>query len=198
MKLLISLLLFLPPGLLLADPTSSPTNQQIQLLLLRAKTNDADAEFELGKCYHEGLGVKKDSAESLRWYEKAAEHGIVEAQMMVGVSYWTGLEVKADEEKGVKWFEKAAEEGEPGAFFYLGASYYLGKGVQQDYLKSYIWTLVFKASGQTTIPKDTADVDFKIKDLEQKLSAKQIAEGRKRAREVVAKLSKKPRFLKVD
>lgn len=79
---------------------------------------------------------------------------------------------------------------EPGAFFYLGASYYLGKGVKQDYVQSYKWTLLYKKSKSTFIPN--ADIDYKLADLEQKMTPEQIGEAEKMAKEAEARLSKKP------
>jgi len=99
-----------------------------------------------------------------------------------------------DGARGVKWFRKAADQGEPGAFHYLGAAYYLGKGVKQDYVQCYKWTLLFKHSGRSVIPDDPASVDTQAADVEGKLTAKQIEEGRKLAEEAEVKLSKLARF----
>jgi TPR repeat protein len=171
--------------------TNAPiTPREFESYLVRAKSGDSDAEFMLGKCYYDGLGVAVDKAEALKWIEKAAEQGIPEAQMMVGINYWLGIDVKMDEAKGVQWFRKAAEQGEPGSFFYLGASYYLGKGVKQDYVQSYKWTLLYKESKSTFI--HNADIDYKLADLEQKMTPEQISEAEKMAKETEARLSKKP------
>ena len=174
--------------------TNIITHNEFESLRIKAEKGNAEAEFNLGKCYHEGLGVKQDKAEALKWTEKAAAQGIPQAQMMAGLSYWLGMDVKMDEAKGVKWFEKAAEQGEAGGFYYLGAAYYLGKGVKQDYVESYKWTLLFKESGPSVIPSDTAGVDFKLADLEGKMTAKQIAKGKQLAKEEKMRLSKTARF----
>jgi hypothetical protein len=88
----------------------------------------------------------------------------------------------------------AADEGEPGAFFYLGAAYDLGKGAKQDNVQSYKWTLVFKASGQSVIPKDTSDVEGKLKALANKMTKEEIELAKKLANETIQRLSTKPRF----
>ena len=168
--------------------------EQFKVLTLRAKTGDPEAEFILGRCYFNGLGVAQNKAEALKWFEKSANQGIVEAEMMVGISYWTGVDVKMDGARGVKWFRKAADQGEPGAFHYLGAAYYLGRGVKQDYVQCYKWTLLFQQSGRSVIPDDPASVDTQAADVEGKLTAKQIEEGRRLAEKAEAKLSKMPRF----
>jgi hypothetical protein len=82
--------------------TNIITHNEFESLRIKAEKGNADAEFNLGKCYHEGMGVKQDKAEALKWTEKAAAQEIPEAQMMVGLSYWLGMDVKMDEAKGVK------------------------------------------------------------------------------------------------
>lgn len=154
--------------------------------------------MQVGKCYHEGLGVKQSSVESLKWIEKAAQQGIVEAQMMAGISYWNGLDVKMDEKRGIRWFEKAANQGEPGAFYYLGAAYYLGKGVKQDYLECYKWELVFMDSSRSTIPDDAASLNARISEVEGKLTPGQIKTGREEAKTLKERLSKMPGYSATD
>ena len=168
--------------------TNEPS--EFESLHIKAEKGDADAQFNLGRCYYDGLGVTQDKAEALKWTEKAAAQGIPEAQMMVGLSYWLGMDVKMDETNGVKWFKKAAEQGEPGGFFYLGAAYYLGKGVGQNYVESYKWTLLFKESGSSVIPSDTADVDYKLADLKGKMTPEQIEEAKRLAKEEKAQIFK--------
>lgn len=163
-------------------------------LLKQAKAGNADAQMQVGKCYHEGIGTKEDKSEALKWVEKAAEQGIVEAEMMVGISYWNGLDVKMDEQKGIKWFRKAAKQGEPGALHFLGAAYFLGKGVKQDYLESYKWSLAFRASGRSVIPEDTVSLDAQISEIESKLSPEQIKEGKEQAEKLKEQMLQFPRY----
>ena len=136
-------------GALAEDQTTNYIFSSLNIddLRARARTGDADADFALGNIYRDGVMVKQDKIEALKWFEKAAEQGNVGAQFMVGLNYWVGLDVKMDEAKGMMWFRKAADQGEPGAFHYLGAAYYLGKGVKQDYVQCYKWTLLFMETG---------------------------------------------------
>ncbi len=164
---------------------------------LKAKslTNDAAADFALGSIYRDGVMVKQDKAEAVKWFEKAAEHGNVGAQMMVGINYWLGLDVKLDEAKGIRWFERAAERGEPGAFHYLGAAYYLGKGVKQDYVQCLKWTLLFMETGSPLIPDDSASLKAQLADVESKLTPAQIEEGKRLAAETRARLKENGKWL---
>lgn len=45
-----------------------------------AEQGDAEAQFNLGKCYYHGDGVNRDLKEAVYWFRKAAEQGHVKAQ----------------------------------------------------------------------------------------------------------------------
>jgi len=71
----------------------------------------AQAQFELGFCYAEGLGVTKDEKEAVKWYIKAAEQGVAQAQENLAISYNNGQGVTKNEKEAVKWWTKAAAQG---------------------------------------------------------------------------------------
>ncbi|HHE9990226.1 TPA: tetratricopeptide repeat protein, partial [Haemophilus influenzae] len=97
-----------------------------------AEQGDAISQFLLGGMYEEGLGVKQDYFEAVKWYRKAADKGDAAAQFNLGVMYSQGQGVKQDDFEAVKWFRKAAEQGEANAQFNLGNMYANGRGVKQD------------------------------------------------------------------
>ncbi len=45
-----------------------------------AKQGNPKAQFILGHMYYEGLGVKIDEQETVKWYEKSAQQGYSDAQ----------------------------------------------------------------------------------------------------------------------
>ena len=61
--------------------------------------------------YHEGVGVSKDNAESVRWYRRAAEQGFALAQIKVSLAYFRGRGVAKDLNKTVEWLHRAAAQG---------------------------------------------------------------------------------------
>ena len=150
--------------------------------------------MEVANCYHEGLGVEQDKAESLKWMERAAEQGKSYAQFLVGLKYYVGLDVKLDEKKGIELIERAANQGEPAALHYLSAAYYLGKGKKQDYLQAYVWELVFMDSSKIMIPDDAESLRARIVEVEQKLTPEQIKMGKAEAQKLKNRLSKLPRY----
>ena len=46
--------------------------------------------FALGTLYDDGLGVKRNDAEAIKWYKKAAELGNVDAMTNLGIMYENG------------------------------------------------------------------------------------------------------------
>jgi TPR repeat protein len=89
----------------------------------KAKQGDADAQFSVGISYLEGLGVKKDVEEGLKWVNKAAEQNFGMAQFALGKFYYLGVDADKDMDKAVSWFEKAAAQENPEAMLYLAQCY---------------------------------------------------------------------------
>lgn len=90
-------------------------------------------------CYYNGEGIKEDRALALRWYEKAALLGSVEAMNYVGNIYYMGDGVPKNDEMALKWYEKAASLGNSVAMNYLGNMYYEGRGVKSSLEKARYW-----------------------------------------------------------
>jgi TPR repeat protein len=44
----------------------------------------ADAQFQLGNCYREGIGAAANSEQALFWFERAADQGEPEAMNAIG------------------------------------------------------------------------------------------------------------------
>ena len=68
-----ALLFGLGLALVLADQTpcaqqSEADDKRLAELHAKAETGDAKAQYELGKCYDFGQGVKKDETEAVKWF----------------------------------------------------------------------------------------------------------------------------------
>ena len=46
----------------------------------KADQGHAQAQYNLGTCYLDGIGVAKDQVEAVKWHRKAADHGYAAAQ----------------------------------------------------------------------------------------------------------------------
>lgn len=106
----------------------------------RAGAGDIEAQYELGRLYHDGRFVPADVAEAYRWYRKAAEKGHVGAQYAIGAMFAKGEAVKQSYTRAAEWYELAANMGRhPGAQFALGQLYYYGHGLARDYAEAFSW-----------------------------------------------------------
>ncbi len=76
-------------------------NEAQKQLLRAAQAGDKAAQYELGRAYHQGLGVAKDHEEALKWYFAASLQGSPLAAHSVG-------ELFDDEQFPVNYVEAAA------------------------------------------------------------------------------------------
>ena len=90
---------------------SEKNEEAFEYYLKAAKQGDAEAQFYLGLCYHNGDGVEKDLSEAVKWYRKAADQGDALAQYNLGICYDNGYGVEKDLSEAVIWFRKAAVQG---------------------------------------------------------------------------------------
>ncbi|MCB9964428.1 MAG: SEL1-like repeat protein [Rhodospirillales bacterium] len=100
----------------------------------------ANAAYNLGVLYHQGMGVNQDLNKALDWYRKAADLGHPEAQYNLGIAYIEGIGVDYDPSKAADYFESAAASGITEAAFNLGLIYengLMGKAQPEDALLWY-------------------------------------------------------------
>src|SRR5207244_2988671 len=76
-----------------------------------AEQNLAEAQCNLGACYENALGVRKDYTQAVKWYRKAAEQNNHKAQFSLGMIYYNGEGVARDYVETYKWWGLAAAKG---------------------------------------------------------------------------------------
>jgi hypothetical protein len=101
---------------------------EIEDLRKRAENGDLHAQFKLGAAYDWGSGVERNGAETIKWYQRAAEGGLAEAQNSLGST----LQAEKKYSDAFIWYEKAALQNLPIALSNLGFLYRMGLGVQKD------------------------------------------------------------------
>ena len=117
------------------------------LLQLRidAANGDAEAQYKLGHnlIYEYGKDQRKNQAEALIWFLKAATQGHVSAQYACGLMYEKGQGTGRNLSEATKWYRNAAENGNAAAQYALGFAFVRGRGVPRNdaealrcYLKS--------------------------------------------------------------
>ncbi len=83
----------------------------------------ANATYNLGVLYHQGLGVDKDESKAMSLYEKAADLGHPEAQYNLGIANIEGIGVAYNPTRAAKFFEMASNKGVVEAAYNLGLIY---------------------------------------------------------------------------
>ncbi len=71
----------------------------------------AEAQYNLGVCYHEGWGVAQSYEKAFHWYQKAADQGDGEAQFDIGQFYQHGEGVATSLKKAKRFYKLAAKQG---------------------------------------------------------------------------------------
>jgi TPR repeat protein len=102
-----------------------------------AEAGQAEAQFDLGVLYAQGLGVRRDLTEAANWYRKSAEQGNAEAEYALGQMYSLGWGVPRDEADALRWFQMAnsvESDGPPTDWAVIE-----GHGIPQDAQQAAYW-----------------------------------------------------------
>ena len=90
-------------------------DQAVPKLKAAADKGYKKAQYQLGKCYKEGYGVKKDRKTATALFMKAANQGNAKAEYEVGKAYLKGKGgLTADEKKARSWLKKAVAHEKKG------------------------------------------------------------------------------------
>lgn len=88
-----------------------------------AKNNIANAQYNLGVLYHQGMGVDKNLDRAIALYQKASDQGHPEAQYNLGIANIEGIGVPYNPQKAATYFENAANKNIVEAAYNLGLIY---------------------------------------------------------------------------
>lgn len=114
------------------DEDDSISPEDFNQWLKKAEQGDAEAQYNLGVCYHNGLGTEEDCDKSIYWYQKAAEQGTIEAMFNLGLHYHK----KVNYELAVYWYGLAVDGGNISAMTNLGYCLENGLGTKLDMKKA--------------------------------------------------------------
>jgi localization factor PodJL len=123
----------IPPTERLPDAIGGP------LLRTAALKGDAGAAYEVGLRYAEGKGVTANLDEAAKWYDRAAQAGVVPAIFRLGTFYEKGLSVKKDADIARRYYLQAADRGNAKAMHNLAVLDADGGGKGADYRSASQW-----------------------------------------------------------
>ena len=122
-----------PPTERLPDAIGGP------LLRTAALKGDPAAAYEIGLRFAEGKGVASNLDEAAKWYDRAAQAGVVPAVFRLGTFYEKGLSVKKDIDIARRYYMQAAERGNAKAMHNLAVLDADGGGKGANYKDASYW-----------------------------------------------------------
>jgi localization factor PodJL len=123
----------IPPTERLPDPIGGP------LLRTAALRGDPTAAYEIGVRFAEGKGVASNFEDAAKWYDRAAQAGVVPAVFRLGTLYEKGLGVKKDADIARRYYVQAAERGNAKAMHNLAVLDADGGGKGANYKSAAQW-----------------------------------------------------------
>lgn len=109
-----------------------PANAKLNETRERAHKGDLNAQFELARMYHDGVGVDQDYSTAADWFERAAKQDDPRAEFNLGLIYMNGQGRDRDDSKAIGLLTSAAKQGFAPAQSTLGIMYKNGRGVEHD------------------------------------------------------------------
>ena len=122
-----------PPSEKLPDGIGGP------VLRAAALKGDPTAAYEVGVRFAEGKGVAANLDEAAKWYDRAAQAGVVPAIFRLGTFYEKGMSVKKDVDIARRYYLQAAERGNAKAMHNLAVLDADGGGKGANYKSASQW-----------------------------------------------------------
>lgn len=122
-----------PPSERLPDAIGGP------VLRSAALKGDPTAAYEVGVRFAEGKGVAPNFDEAAKWYDRAAQAGVVPAIFRLGTFYEKGMGVKKDVDIARRYYLQAADRGNAKAMHNLAVLDADGGGKGADYKSASQW-----------------------------------------------------------
>src|SRR6266540_1931365 len=83
----------------------------LSFINIAAEKGHKIAQYNLGRCYQNGMGIEKDEIKAFEYYKKSAEKGYVEAQFQLGCCYYEGIGTEVNKDWAFDLYKVAAEKG---------------------------------------------------------------------------------------
>ena len=109
------------------------------VLRTAALKGDPSAAYVVGVRYAEGKGVAVNFDEAAKWYDRAAQAGVVPAIFRLGTLYEKGLSVTKDTDIARRYYVQAAERGNAKAMHNLAVLDADGGGKGANYKSASQW-----------------------------------------------------------
>lgn len=119
---------------------SGEIEKAIPILMQAAELNNAEAQYNLGYCYQNGIGIEQDLQQAVELYSKSAYQGFNDGYYQLMMAYGNGNGVEQDFEKAFSFALKCAENDDETCIWNVANCYYEGMGVERDMDKMITWS----------------------------------------------------------
>ena len=132
----------------------------IELYEMAAKRGNANAQYNLGVYYDQGIsGLTQSPERAFEFYTLAANQGHLDAQCNLGAMYANGDGIEQSSQRAIEYYTLSAEQGQATAQYNLGRMYAEGEGIGQSYSKAREWWTKAAAQGYEDAIKGLKQLD---------------------------------------
>lgn len=111
----------------------------VPLIKQAAEKGNAEAQYNYGVSYQQGIEVSQSDSIANTWFLKAAKQGWKDAQFKIAYSYATGRGVTQNDKQAFYWSVKCAEQKDVECMFNVVSCYMEGRGTQKNLDSMVVW-----------------------------------------------------------
>ena len=111
----------------------------VPLIRQAAEKGSAEAQYNFGICYQQGVEVPISDSLANIWFLKSAKQDWKDAQYKVAYSYATGRGWTKDDKQAFFWSAKCAEQQDPECIFNVINCYLEGRGTDKNLDSMLVW-----------------------------------------------------------
>lgn len=113
----------------------------LPILKKAAELGSAEAQYNYGICFQQGIGEMQSDVTAHEWFLKSAAQGSKDAQFKVAYSYTIGRGVAQDYRKAFQWSLKCAEQNDTDCMFNVISCYMRGAGTAKNTDSMLVWAV---------------------------------------------------------
>ncbi|MEP6614893.1 MAG: tetratricopeptide repeat protein [Mucilaginibacter sp.] len=115
------------------------TKHAVPLLKQATELGNAEAQYNLGYCYQQGVEVPKNDSVANAWLLKSAKQGWLNAQFKIAYSYAVGRGTNKNDRQAFFWSLECAKQGDPECMFNVVDCYQEGIGTNKNLDSALVW-----------------------------------------------------------
>lgn len=120
-------------SLAMAGPAPKADDKKALEHLKNAGLTSGKALEAIGNFYENGVGLAPNYTEAFKWYQKAANSGLVDAMYRLGFCYETGIGTPVNPKEALATYQKAVDNKSGASAYKLAGMYMAGSLVPVDH-----------------------------------------------------------------